>query len=79
MIEDKIIATVLRCAEYLNSVGVSTNVIKQMMYSQLKDFPFENIKAIAADEDIEILALLQKDEEKEQEKRNTKRVRESKS
>ncbi|MDR1628463.1 MAG: hypothetical protein LBR79_06820 [Oscillospiraceae bacterium] len=82
MIEDKaIITTVLKCAEYLNQIQIPTFSIKQMIYSQLKDYSFADIKKIADDEDILFLMMITEDENDEKQtakKRNTKRVREGK-
>ena len=76
VIEDKIIA-VLNCAQYLSQVSTPTSVIKQMIYSQLKDCSFTDIKKIADDENIDILLITAEAEaeNEKQTKSNKKRKR----
>jgi hypothetical protein len=85
MIEDRIIA-VLNCAQYLSQIPMPTSVIKQMIYSQLKDCSFTDIKKIADNENIDILLITAAEEENESQtksnkkrKKDIERVRTSKS
>jgi hypothetical protein len=72
MIEDKIIA-VLNCAQYLSQTPTPISVIKQMIYSQLKDCSFTDIKRIANDENIDILLITAAEEENENQTRSSKK------
>jgi hypothetical protein len=86
MIKDKIVA-VLECAQYLHETQlIPTSIIKQMIYSQLKDCSFTNIQTIAQGEDIDILLLIEENEKKHQstkqkqkQKRDNERICTSKS
>jgi hypothetical protein len=84
MIEDKIIA-VLNCAQYLMSqTSMPITIIKQMIYSQLKDCSFMEIEKIAKDEDLDILLIIAEEDENQTrkkskiEQRSIQRIRESK-
>jgi hypothetical protein len=73
MIEDKITA-ILNCAQYLSQTqALPTSIIKEMIYSQLKDCSFTDIKKIANDENIDMLFLItDTDESNNEEKNRTK-------
>ncbi|MDR0572366.1 MAG: hypothetical protein LBG48_05955 [Rickettsiales bacterium] len=88
--EEKIIKVVLSCAQYLVQQKVPSSIIKNMLYLQLKNYSFPNIKKIADDENIDLFFLINENEEANEKKqqqatkqkkkrnRNIERIRASK-